>query len=244
MKGSREPKFRLHRVIQLASYLSLGIFGLGSIVGALNDANSFIHPYVTYALTPIFLLVLIFQEKVLSKYPVPWRLANGSTVYIKKLGIRPKLILVGMLILIWVPRLNEMSQELAKAKNSSSIEIPFVAVKVSNHTRNNLEISPRGDFILWLPGFDGRHMTGKYELSSEKTKLPLAEKFSVSTGSTAQFAAKILNPVLYSKLLEQEECDLSLAIRPVGGGIKFTENIPFTKEAIGKYYLTVDFDGG
>lgn len=242
MKGSREPKFRFHRIIQLASYLSLGILGLGGIVGAMNDANSFIHPYVTYVLTPIFLLILVFQEEILSKYPIPWLLDDGSTVYIKKLGIQPKLILVGMLILIWVPRFNDMVQELAKAKNSAPIEIPFVAVKVSNHTRENLEISPRGDFYLWLPGSDPRHMTGKYELFSEKADLPESEKFSISTGSTKNFAAKILNPVLYGKLLEQEEYDLSLAIRPVGGGMKFTENIPFTKKAMDKYYLSVNFD--
>jgi hypothetical protein len=166
MSGSHKPKFRIHQLIQLASYLFLGILGLGGVVGAMNDANSFVHPYVTYILTPVFLLILIFQEEILNKYPVPWPLDNGNTVYIKKLGIQPKLILIGMLILIWVPRFNEMSQELAKAKNSSSVEIPFVIVKVSNHTRENLEISSRGDFYLWLPGSGARHMTGKYQLFS------------------------------------------------------------------------------
>jgi hypothetical protein len=59
----------------------------------------------------------------------------------------------------------------------------------------------------------------------------------------ATFSAEILNQDVYRTFLEQEEFDLSLTIRPVDGGMKFTQNMPFTRDDIEKYYLSVDFDG-
>lgn len=86
-------------------------------------------------------------------------------------------------------------------------------------------------------------MIGKYQLLSVDDKLTEPDKFKVKPSSTFTFLVKILNQDSYRDYLAQEELDLSLAIRPTSAGMKFTQLIPFTKDALDKYYLSVDFDG-
>ncbi|MDV3352178.1 hypothetical protein QGP82_26110 [Leptothoe sp. LEGE 181152] len=121
-------------------------------------------------------------------------------------------------------------------------EIPLITVKVANHTNDDITIGSRGDFFLWFPGPGARHMIGKYKLSPINLDLPESEKYLIKVDSTATFSAEILNQNVYRTFLEQEEFDLNLTIRPVGGGMKFTQNMPFTRDDIEKYYLSVDFD--
>ena len=130
----------------------------------------------------------------------------------------------------------------SEAESQAEQEIPLITIKVKNNTNEDIRINSRGDFFLWFPGPGARHTIGKYKLSPTRLELPESERYLIKIDSTATFSAEILNQEVYRTLLEQEEFDLSLTIRPIHGGMKFTQGMPFTRNDIDKYYLSVDFD--
>jgi hypothetical protein len=101
-----------------------------------------------------------------------------------------------------------------------------ISAKLSNTGENEVSVAGRGDFMLWLPGPEARHTTGKYEFHNADGNFPVF--------------AHILNQNVFGRVLEQGDCDISLIVGREGRGIKFTDNLPFTKSAIEKYYVSVD----
>jgi hypothetical protein len=118
--------------------------------------------------------------------------------------------------------------------------VPLIVVKLKNDLKKDVQVAARGDFILWLPGPDGYHTMGKYEFRLLGGKSPQSEEITVSSNSTTTVYAKIMDQEVYGRILERADCDISLGIRASEGGLKFSDNLPFTKEAIAKYFVAVD----
>ena len=118
--------------------------------------------------------------------------------------------------------------------------VPAITVKLSNSSTEEIRIAARSDFFLWLPGSGIRHAIGKYEFHTTDGDVPNNGQISVEPNKTVTLYAQVLNQQLYGRILEQAECDISLHIRRVHGGLTFSQNLPFTKEAIKKYYVTAD----
>jgi hypothetical protein len=83
-------------------------------------------------------------------------------------------------------------------------------------------------------------MVGKFELRSLSGDLPDSGTFTIAPSAKARVLAHVMNQDLYGRILERADCDISLMIYRVGGGLRTTRNLPFTKQAIDKYYTTVD----
>ena len=118
--------------------------------------------------------------------------------------------------------------------------VPLITVKLSNSDTKEIHVAARGDFFLWLPGSGARHAIGKYEFHTMDGDVPHNGQIIVQPNKTITVYAQVLNQQLYGRILKQAECDISLHIRRVHGGLKFSQNLPFTKEAIEKYYVTAD----
>jgi hypothetical protein len=118
--------------------------------------------------------------------------------------------------------------------------VPAIMVKLSNSATEEIYVVTRGDFFLWLPGSGARHAIGKYEFRTMDGNVSNAGQIAVKPNTTLTVYAQVLNQELYGNILEQAECDISFHVRRVKGGLTFTQNLPFTKEAIEKYYVTVD----
>jgi len=118
--------------------------------------------------------------------------------------------------------------------------VPLITVKLSNGQTNVVRVAARGDFLLWLPGPEARYTTGKYELVSKDGIPPKSGQVTIDPRTTATVYARILNQPLFGRLLEQADCDITFGIRRVDAGLKFTDELPFTKEALAKYYVPAD----
>ena len=118
--------------------------------------------------------------------------------------------------------------------------VPSIVVKLSNSSEKGVIISARGDFTLWLPGPGASHRMGKYEFLTTEGKSPTGARLVVPPQETVTVHAKIMNETYFSKILSQSDCDLSLLVYRVGAGLIHTNNMPFTKEAITKYFIEAD----
>jgi len=121
-----------------------------------------------------------------------------------------------------------------------SPSVPAIVVKLSNSSEADVIVSARGDFTLWLSGPGAYHTMGKYEFLTTEGKPPTAGSLTVPPKDTITVLAKVMNEKFYSKILSQADCDLCLLVYRAGAGLIHTNNMPFTKEAIKKYYIEAD----
>jgi hypothetical protein len=117
---------------------------------------------------------------------------------------------------------------------------PAIVVEIKNSSFEPVDVVKRGDFFLWLPGPEARYTFGKYEFC-KLDGMPLdSETFTVAPNAKVRLLARIQNQDLYSKILQQGDCDIALMVRRAIGGHQTADNMPFTKDAIQKYFTTVD----
>lgn len=121
--------------------------------------------------------------------------------------------------------------------SNSDLSVPPISLRLINSGDSPKEIGARGDFFLWLPGPSGHHTIGKYELREANVTSGVVV---VEPGAEVHLKAQVLNEKLFGSILDQGECDLSLALRDTEGGMLFSGNLPFTRSGIAKYYLAVD----
>ncbi|WPD23351.1 MAG: hypothetical protein SD837_02060 [Candidatus Electrothrix scaldis] len=118
--------------------------------------------------------------------------------------------------------------------------VPPIVIEISNSSEHAIDIAPRGDFFLWLPGSGARHTIGKYEIKRLDSKPHNLEVITVDSSSKVRVLARVMNQKLYGQVLEQADCDIAFMVHKVKGGLKVTDNLPFTKDAIDKYSASVD----
>jgi hypothetical protein len=123
---------------------------------------------------------------------------------------------------------------------SGSLHVPPVLVEIRNSSKKTIAVSGRGDFILWLPGLDGRHTFGKYEFHTIKDMPLHSEVIYIGPSSHVRLLAHVLNQDDFCKLLKQASCDIALMVGRASGGHKTTADLPFTEESIHKYFTYVD----
>lgn len=119
-------------------------------------------------------------------------------------------------------------------------KVPPIVVEITNSGKNAISILNRGDFLLWLPGPNGHHTMGKYEFHTPGHAPIESGTFTVKSGAKIRLLAHVLNQDLFGRVLRQGDCDIAFMIRKANGGLRITNNLPFTKEAIDKYCTTVD----
>ena len=118
--------------------------------------------------------------------------------------------------------------------------VPPIVLEITNSSEEPIAVAARGDFFLWLPGPDARHTIGKFELHSLDGDTPDSGTFTVAPSAKVRVLAHVMNQDLYGRILEQADCDIAFMVRKGGGGHRTTDNLPFTKDAIDKYFTTVD----
>lgn len=136
LPGTEQPtprkKLVFYRIFQFCVYILIGITGFGALLDAISNAVSIISPMVTYAVSIIILSVMLIQKPVLSRYPVNWKISNGQVVQLRQIGIQMKLALLGVLMLLWLPRIIS-SSDTTKSITSNSDATKFEAHKPTSH---------------------------------------------------------------------------------------------------------------
>ena len=118
--------------------------------------------------------------------------------------------------------------------------VPSIVVEVTNSSKNTISVVTRGDFFLWLPGPGARHSIGKYEFRTLKNTQLESLVFTVKPTQKIRLLAHVIDQDLYGRILEKADCDIAFMVRKASGGFKTTNNLPFTKESIDKYFTSVD----
>ena len=122
----------------------------------------------------------------------------------------------------------------------ASPSVPPIVVEITNSNKNTISVVKRGDFFLWLPGPGARHSFGKYEFRTLNNAPLESLVFTVKPTEKTRLLAHVIDQDLYGKMLKKADCDIAFMVRRANGSLKTTNNLPFTKEAIDKYFTAVD----
>jgi hypothetical protein len=144
-------------------------------------------------------------------------------------------IILGIGALCWA-----WLHNIPKTGNAATPRVPPIVVEITNSSKSKVDVAVRGDFYLWLPGPSAQHTFGKYEFRTLEDKPLNAEVFTIDPTAKTRMLAHIMNQEFYSNMLKRADCDIALMVRKANGGHQTTADLPFTKEAIKKYYTTVD----
>jgi hypothetical protein len=118
--------------------------------------------------------------------------------------------------------------------------VPPIVVEISNSSGEPIDVATRGDFFLWLPGPDARRTFGKFELRGMDDAAIEPGMVTVPPAAKVRVLAQLANQDLYGAILERADCDVAFMVRKAGGGHRTTGNLPFTRDAIHRYYAEVD----
>jgi hypothetical protein len=92
----------------IASYFPwvfIGFLFIGSFIDAVNNTLGFITPTITWIGTVFVLLISFLGSRLIKLKPVPWITDDGQRVYVKSLGRKPILVMIGILVALWIPRM-------------------------------------------------------------------------------------------------------------------------------------------
>ena len=91
------------RVFQLAGYLLAGVLFAGSILGVIRNSQ-IVPPWSTYVGTFLILVSFLWLRRRLRLKPITWRI-NDHLYPVRRLGVAATLFAVGIVLVLWLPRL-------------------------------------------------------------------------------------------------------------------------------------------
>lgn len=109
------------RIIKGSLFVLLGVLALGNLLDAIGNAVSIITPIVTYVSTIILLLVWVVIELLTKFKRVPW-LLKDQRINVTGIGVKIRLSLLGIVLLLWVPRVVDLYRPQQVAETPKTIE--------------------------------------------------------------------------------------------------------------------------
>lgn len=122
-------------------------------------------------------------------------------------------------------------------------KLPFVTVKIQNSSDKIIDVQSEGEFVLWLPKgvYDGvQTIPGKYVITATSPKATKEGFITIQPASELLAVAELMNPQYFSRILERGDTDLTFILRMDNGSSFFSDNIPFRREAIKKYFVKAE----
>lgn len=92
----------IQRVVTNVEYVLGGMLLLGSAFSSINNARNLLTPVVALALTLILLCATLVASLVAHLRGIPWH-TGGSSLAVRRLGIKVRLRVFGAIALCWVP---------------------------------------------------------------------------------------------------------------------------------------------
>jgi hypothetical protein len=84
-------------------YAFAGFVAFGTLLDAVSNAITLITPLITYAGSLALVSLWLFLEIRLNKRGLKWVVKGGQEIRIQKLGLRPRLAFLGIVMLLWTP---------------------------------------------------------------------------------------------------------------------------------------------
>jgi hypothetical protein len=183
------------------------------------------------------------ESKIIDKTGKPFKKSHSMSGRWKNISKKMKIIIISItafitLIATLITNLGTIEKFINSTK--SNVLPPNIVVKLSNSSKVDVVISDRGDFTLWFPGPGAAHTYGRYEFVVVGKMMRSNGGIIIPQSKTITLFAKILNNEKYSKVFANADCDINLIIYRSGLGLIHTNDIPFSSDAITKYYLEAD----
>jgi tetratricopeptide (TPR) repeat protein len=137
------------RLLTLLAYLSIGFIALGSLLDAINNAVTLISPTTTLTASALLIASWLLAEFLLRRLPLRWLTKGGKEIRIRRLGVKPRLIVVGALALLWIPRLTD------SVIRDRTHKYPSGASEKRNNLSFSREASPSHKIRFLVAEFDG-----------------------------------------------------------------------------------------
>jgi hypothetical protein len=97
----------IQRKVLLLSYILLGILALGAFLDSISNAIGLITPNGTYFGTIAAATVWLAAETIAKRRALLWKTDHGTWLRVRGIGIKLRLVLLGSVILLWVPRFGD-----------------------------------------------------------------------------------------------------------------------------------------
>lgn len=231
-KQSANPA--LHQtLVKWVLFVLTGGASVGVLLDAISNAFTFVSPQMTYSATAVVGVGWLLLEVTARLFGVTWWNA-GQRYRIRRLGPQLRFGLLGVLVLLWLPRLGDLPGALNP--------IPPVTVRLVNRTTGDVAVARRGEFVLWFPTalYDGiPRLGGRFEVASETEESLSAIRLEAS--GEEWVSVRLLGNERFVRYLEGGEADLSICVG-TNFGSKCSNNIPFKRRALETYYLEVELD--
>ncbi len=101
-KGMPEPPYQTHW--RRGASLIGGVLALGTLLDAIANALSIVTPLITVVGTLLLSAIWLFAEVILRFFRPRWSLPGGQISRLTRLGLQPRWMIAGSILLLWVPR--------------------------------------------------------------------------------------------------------------------------------------------
>lgn len=220
------------KLVKWIFFILVGVASAGTLLDAISNAVSLVSPSFTYIGSAILATLWLLTELAAILFGIPWVTGGSRKVRFKSLGPKLRLGLLGVLILLWIPRLGDIPT----SRNES---IPAVNITFVNQTEGDLHIDRRGEFVLWLPTalYDGApRVGGRFSLALAGETGYLDSPIIIPAKASAQVKAELLGQQQFIRFLERGDTDLTLMAR-TSSGISSSPTIPFSRAALNSRYI-------
>lgn len=96
-----EPYYQ--RILTSISYFGIGVLALGSLLDTVSNSISLITPSITYRGSAVIVSFWLVAELLIKKYPLLWVVSPSQKILVKRIGLKPRLIIVGTIAVLWIP---------------------------------------------------------------------------------------------------------------------------------------------
>jgi hypothetical protein len=219
------------KLIKWIGFIIAGVLMGGALLDSLSNAVAIVSPKVTYTASAIVIASWVFVESTIRLFRPSWVGVGNTRFRLHSLGPQIRLAIVGILALLWIPRLGDIP---------NSIEIPEVAIKLVNASDTEIEIERRGDFVIWYPNasFDGAPRTpGRYVLRELSERAAANEPLRIQARSELWAMAKILNAEYFVQILDRNDTDMTIFIQGRPGRIFEDYTFPFDRDTLSSSYI-------
>lgn len=107
-----------HPALKIGAIATSGLLALGAFLDAVSNSISVVTPYMTYILTPLIASVAGLVHFVLKKYPFTITKDEGKVEQITGLNLKVVATLIGIIVLLWIPRFWGTNAPAANANNN------------------------------------------------------------------------------------------------------------------------------
>lgn len=118
-----------------------------------------------------------------------------------------------------------------------------ISVRINNPEKSAVSLYYRGELVLWLPSAmsDGApRVAGAYEVVASEAGLVKDAAVPIKAAGETKIVVKVMDQERLYRYLKRGDTSLTFIFRRPDGSIFFSEDLPFTEDAIKQFYTRAD----